>query len=93
MSDKYGSYTAEIEAVIERVRNLTPAELKTVEDNWIHTWTPEARPTRKRAERRASERLQRHRRGDGRSERTSGDRTHAAPSTELQGGIANDLRY
>ena len=50
---RYGSYTAEIEAVIERVRNLTPAELKTVEDNWIHTWTPEARPIRERAEQRA----------------------------------------
>ena len=50
---RYGPQTAEIEAVIERVRNLTPAELKTVEDNWIHTWTSEAHLVRKRAERRA----------------------------------------
>ena len=50
---RYGPQTAEIEAVIERVRNLTSAELKTVEDNWIHTWTSEAHLVRKRAERRA----------------------------------------
>ena len=50
---KYGVNTVEIEAVIERVRNLTPAELKKIEDNWIHAETPEACFAREGAEQRA----------------------------------------